>query len=137
MMTVQLFSVVILLYEMFDIGRSWHVRPINAEVVLTRFGCGIVLHIYLIPEFNSAYSNMKYALNHPWKFRNYRSAYYVGLSQLFVVMSVEAVNLLILQTNETIMDTIMNFLALVVIAEFDDYFFIPVAKQPYAKLISD
>ena len=35
------------------------------------------------------------------------------------------------------MDIIMNFLALVVIAEFDDYFFIPVANEPFAKFISD
>lgn len=80
---------------------------------------------------------MKYALNHPWKFRDWRAAYSIGLSQTIVVMSVEAVNLLILQTNGTIMDIIMNFLALVVIAEFDDYFFIPVANEPYAKLISE
>ena len=80
---------------------------------------------------------MKYALNHPWKFRDWRAAFSVGLSQTIVVMSVEFVNLLILQTNGTIMDIIMNFLALVVIAEFDDYFFIPVANEPFAKFISD
>jgi len=106
-------------------------------VTLTRFLCAVFLHISLQDETKQGLSMMKYALNHPWKFRDYKSAYYVGFSQLFVVMSVEAVNLLILQTNETIIETIMNFLALVVIAEFDDYFFIPVAKQPYAKLISD
>ena len=38
-------------------------------------------------------------------------------------MFVETVNLIILQTNHTTLDVIMNFLALVIIAEFDDYFF--------------
>ena len=39
-----------------------------------------------------------------------------------MVISVEAINLIVLISNETVMDIIMNFLALVIIADFDDYF---------------
>ena len=54
-------------------------------------------------------------------------AFLVGLFQALVVVFVEIVNLIILQTNHTTLDVIMNFLALVVISEFDDYFFKTVA----------
>ena len=54
-------------------------------------------------------------------------AYLVGLSQTLVVMFVEIVNLLILQADHTTVDVIINFLALVIITEFDDYFFKTVA----------
>ena len=54
-----------------------------------------------------------------------------------VVIVVEIVNLAILCTNHTILDIIMNFLALVIIAEFDDYFFFTVDKTMMAEMISD
>ena len=54
-----------------------------------------------------------------------------------VVIVVEIVNLAILCTNHTILDIIMNFLALVIIAEFDDYFFFTVDKTVMAEMICD
>ena len=35
------------------------------------------------------------------------------------------------------MDILMNFLALVIISDFDDYFFLTVADEPLAKLIEE
>jgi hypothetical protein len=52
-----------------------------------------------------------------------------------VLFSVEFVNLAVLLTNEGIMDTVMNFLALVVISDFDDYLFFTVKKEPLSVLI--
>ena len=46
-----------------------------------------------------------------------------------IVIFVEIVNLTVLLTNHTIMDTIMNFLALAVVVEFDDIFFLGVKHQ--------
>ena len=69
---------------------------------------------------------MKYSVNHPWKFENYIEAFWVGFMQAFIVLSVELVNLVVLNTNPTIMDILMNFLALVIISDFDDYFFLTV-----------
>ena len=64
-------------------------------------------------------------------------AYNVGLMQFAVVISVETVNIAVLNTNHTIMDILMNFLALVIIADFDDYFFVTVKNDNMAKLVSD
>ena len=80
---------------------------------------------------------MKYSANHPWKFENYMEAYCVGLVQTTVVLSVEIVNIAVLNTNHTIMDILMNFLALVIIADFDDYFFLTIKSDKMAKLVTD
>lgn len=48
---------------------------------------------------------------------------------MFIVVLVETVNLAVLATNFTILDIIMNFLALVVLSEFDNFFFATVASS--------
>ena len=55
---------------------------------------------------------------------------------MIVLISVEAVNLGILLSNYTIMDTIMNFLALVIISDFDDYLFFTVSDEIPAQIIT-
>ena len=60
----------------------------------------------------------------------------VGLSQLTMIISVEFVNLVVLLTNPSVMDTVMNFLALVIIADFDNYMFAVVSDEPIGKLIT-
>ena len=59
------------------------------------------------------------------------------MTQMLVVIVVEVVNLAVLTTNHTIMDIIMNFLALVIIADFDDFFFMTVDKEMMADLMQD
>ena len=59
------------------------------------------------------------------------------MTQMLVVIVVEVVNLAVLTTNHTIMDIIMNFLALVIIADFDDFFFMTVDKEIMADLMQD
>ena len=53
-----------------------------------------------------------------------------------VIIGVEIVNLAILLTNNTSLDIIMNFLALVIISEFDDYFFNSLRNEKVQDLIS-
>ena len=48
---------------------------------------------------------------------------------------VESVNFAALLTNFTILDIIMNFLALVVIAEFDEYFFSAVKEDSMVDIL--
>lgn len=47
------------------------------------------------------------------------------------------VNLSFMLTNSTISDIVKDFLALVIISDFDDYFFLTVRKTLIGKLISD
>ena len=80
---------------------------------------------------------MRYSLNHSWKFQSWCTAYMIGLSQFTMILSVEIVNLVVLLTSPSVMDTVMNFLALVIIADFDDYMFAVVSDGPIEKLITD
>ena len=80
---------------------------------------------------------MKFAINHKWKFWHWLPAYLVGLTQFLIVILVEYVNLIILMTNETVLDIVMNFLALVVISEFDDFLFSTLRQDPFTELVSD
>ena len=57
--------------------------------------------------------------------------------QFFSLMMVELVNMAVMLTNGTVMDIIMNFLALVVISDFDDFFFYAVSNEPLSKLVID
>ena len=66
---------------------------------------------------------MKYAVNHPWKFINYRHAFLAGFLQMIMVVGVELVNFLAVLDQTTFMDIVMNFTALVIISEFDEFFF--------------
>ena len=136
----QLVLLGLLAYEAFlteDMKDKFAKPPPSVNIVLCRFLCAIFLHISLADELNQALVLMKYALNHPWKFDNWYNGYSVGLHQLFVLVFVEFVNLAVLLTNDTIMDIIMNFLALVIISDFDDYFFITVKDERMSLLISD
>ena len=78
---------------------------------------------------------MKYACNHDWKFSNYFIAWLCGFLQVVSVVIVESVNFAALLTNTTILDIIMNFLALVVIADFDNYFFSAVKNDELCDII--
>ena len=79
---------------------------------------------------------MKYAVNHDWKFRNYQVAWLCGFMQAFNVVVVELVNFAALLTNSTILDIIMNFLALVVIADFDEYFYSAIKNDELADIVT-
>ena len=96
--------------------------PESTNITLCRFLCAVFLHITLVPELLQGLNMMKFANNHWWMFRSWRRAYCIGMMQMGIVFTVETVNLVVLVTNNTIMDIIMNFLALVIISEFDDYF---------------
>lgn len=46
----------------------WSKLPESTMLVTSRFICGIVLHVLLQTELDTAMSHMKFAVNHPWKF---------------------------------------------------------------------
>ena len=122
---------------LFTMEEDYKKPPATANVVLCRFICAIFLHIALADELNQGLTLMKYALNHSWKFDSWFGAYSTGLGQVFVLVVVQFVNLAVLLTNPTIMETIMNFLALCIIVEFDDYFFLTVKDELLSKLITE
>ena len=66
---------------------------------------------------------MKYVLNHPWKFDCVFQAWLAGLMQCSVIIVVTLLNYFTINSAETVIEIVMDFLALAVIAELDDFFF--------------
>ena len=83
---------------------------------------------------------MKYAVNHPWKFEyngGMALAWLSGFLQASMVMVVEATNYIALVTNQTHIEIVMNFLALAVIADFDDFFYGALFDNEYKTVITN
>lgn len=109
--------------------------PESSTIVLSRFVCGVVLHMSLQGEFYQGLTCMKYAVNHPRTFQNYQVAFFGGLLQASMVILVELVNFVVIQASSSILDVVMNFLALAVIADFDDFFYSSLIHEKYKKVI--
>ena len=138
LVSCQLILLMALGHEQFtneEYSMAYKDMPSSPAIVIARFMCAIFLHVSLADEINQSFQLMKYATNHHWKFYSWFNAFLVGFFQMAVLFSVEIVNMMVLLTNPTVMETIMNFLALVIISDFDDYFFTTVKFSPLSKLI--
>ena len=67
---------------------------------------------------------MKFAVNHPWKFRSYKIAFLVGFAQLAMGVVVESATCLVLLfASESIFDVLANYIIVLVIADFGGNFY--------------
>jgi hypothetical protein len=93
------------------------------DVLFTRFACSFALHMFMRPEWVSGLNNMKLVINHPYRFSNQVEPFVIGLLQVVAAAMIEAANVLQLITNTEVIEVVMNFMALAILAEFDDFFF--------------
>ena len=66
---------------------------------------------------------MKFAVNHPYKFRNWSLAFMTGFLQFFVAVSCEVLCYWSLIQSDNVVDIMTNFLGVYVIAELDVIYF--------------
>lgn len=104
-------------------GQTESIQVGTTEVIIARFICVSMLHMVLFPEARQGMNVMKYALNHKDEFCSYLTVFIVGFMQFSMVISVEIVNMFYICIANEILDVIMNFIALAIIAEFDDMFY--------------
>jgi len=88
-----------------------------------RFVCALMLHLQLQDELKQGLEIMKYTNNHPHKFSNWVVPFGLGFLQTSMVGLIELVNLVYICANRSIMNIVMNYVALAVVADFDDYIF--------------
>lgn len=94
------------------------------EVAFTRFGAGLMMHITMLPELRSAIAKMKFAVNHYWRFSHPGVAFFTGFAQGIMVVLVTIVNYyVIIVLSSSVYDIVFDFVALSVIAEFDNILF--------------
>jgi len=53
----------------FDLKEIYE-KQLMTSFGLTRLITSVVMHILIQPEFEQSLNMMKYAINHPWKFRS-------------------------------------------------------------------
>jgi len=66
---------------------------------------------------------MKFSINHRYKFEKPNLAFCSGLAQVLIMMALILINYYVIMAAESVLDVIMNFLALMVISEIDDKFY--------------
>ena len=102
---------------------SFNTPPPSIVVVISRFICGLFLHISQEDEAKAAFKMMKYVTNHPWKFANWKFAFFTNFVQIIILILVEGVSIAVLLLQTSVLDVLMNFFALTIITELDDYYF--------------
>ena len=64
-------------------------------------------------------------------------AWTIGFMQYSIILLLEFTNMAVMLTNQTMMDLVLNFLALVILAELDDILFETVKEDPIGQLITE
>ena len=81
------------------------------------------MHVYLSSSLVSGFSNIKYTINHPWKFERLNTAVFAGALQIIVHLVIEIVAIIVLMATNSPKEIVLNFFTLIIIAKFDDFFY--------------
>ena len=100
-----------------------------------RFICASILHLSLIDEVDSGLSFMKYSLNHPYKFQYVGLAWSVGFMQFASALGVEISNIGVLCCAFDPINLVFNFIALAIVAEFDNFVFESLKNESMKELV--
>ena len=96
------------------------------------------MHILIQKEIEQALLMMKYSINHPWKFRSIHLAFSGCFLQLLISLIVELSNIYItLANSESQFDIIADFIIMLVIADFDNYFYAVRNQDKLTEMITD
>ena len=96
----------------------------DRSIIIVKFICAVLFHFKFESEIKNGLSMMKYAAMHLDKFENPLRAFLMGLTNAAIIMLVEIINLWNLSniTEGGTYSIMFDFIALGIIAEFDDYF---------------
>ena len=78
---------------------------------------------------------MKYALNHPYRFSSFWLAFLAGSLQVISNVGIELGNLMVICCESDVLGIITNFVALVIVAEFDNFVFLSMKVESFRVLV--
>jgi hypothetical protein len=78
---------------------------------------------------------MKFACNHTYKFHSYPIAYSAAFLQVISTISVEVASLGVICAGSDVISIIFNFIALAILAEFDNYVYSSLKNESFKELI--
>ena len=110
---------------------------LSAEVALSRFLCGILLHYAMCDYIRLGLDMTKFAINHPWKFKDPHTAFFCGFSKCAINFITEILNYSLLLTSNNVINCLWNFLGLNVIRTLGNYIYATIRHSPQKKNIAD
>ena len=94
------------------------------EVALARILASLMMHIATLTELKEAIDKIKYSTNHCWKFRNRSVAFFSGFLQATSIVLVTLLGYYIILVKSTsVLDIAKDYLAMMVIADFDNFLY--------------
>lgn len=111
----------------------------DRTIILVKFICAILFHFKFETEIRNGLSMMKYVALHTDYFENPGRAFFMGWVNVVIIVLVEIINLWNLSniTEGGTNDLMFDFIALGIIAEFDDYFIEIYKYSPIAPLYTE
>lgn len=109
----------------------------TGQIVICRSILAIFMHFLIDADLTQGLDMMKYALNHPWKFRRWYMACLIGLTQFGMAFMTEYVSIQVILSTSTYIDAVKDFIALIVVNELDNYLFNYQHKDDFHKIIAD
>ena len=77
---------------------------------------------------------MKFALNHSYKFKRYEIAWFCGFLQFVSTLGIELASLGVICAAIDTIDIVFNFIALAILAEFDNYVYSSMKNESFKEL---
>ena len=112
-------------------------KIVEDEVGLSRFMGGILLHYAMTDHIAEGLYMMKFAINHPWKFKDPNTAIFCGLSKVIINFTVETLNYSLLLTSNDVLNCLWNFLGLNVVRRVGNYIYGTLHHSPLKKKLND
>ena len=117
-------------------GEATSIETPGIGLVMLRWMLAWLVHLALDKDLKQGLRLMKYALNHPWKFTMWPDACFVGLFQLSLAVVVEIFSMLILLSAWSYLVAVKDFVAVIVINDFDNMIFDYFQDDNVSKLIA-
>lgn len=81
-----------------------------------RWICATILHLSIVDGVIGSLERMKYALNHPYKFKAPGIVFLITFLEFFITMTVEMCNVAIILCQPNTILIVLNFVAIAIIA---------------------
>lgn len=104
-------------------------------ILFGRFICSTILHLSMVDKVQAALEMMKFTCNHPYKFHSYPIAFSSALLQFVSTVSVEVASIGVICAATDVIDIIFNFIALAILAEFDDFVYSSLKNESFKELV--
>ena len=99
-------------------------NSVKEEMSILRLLVSVVTHVIMQEGLTQGYTMMKYAVNHHWKFHDYRLAFLTGFLSVTISMLIEiATFYMLLFASEEFFAVLEKFAVVILIADFGIVFY--------------